>query len=441
MTKPSLPNAFIASVHAHFGDQIAERVLKAYEDEPSVAVRLNPRKATTHFNHEQRIPWTKAGFLLSERPNFAYDPHFHAGAYYVQDASSMVLDAILKELSPDKSGIYLDACAAPGGKSTVLLDYLDGQGILVANEVDDRRNSILQENLLKWGALNVATTKLDTSKLTALKGRVQLALIDAPCSGEGMFRKDPFAVEQWSPLLRAQCCATQNDILSNVAPLIKQGGFLVYATCTLNPDENEAQILKWMEQGFEPAQPELKEFQSYTVPATVGSTLIGHYLLPGISLGEGLFISVLRQTAQHRPVKQKRGSSGLKRSSQDPSPFNLPEGAQLFEESDGLFALSGYEHLEGIALERMRPGLPFIQIKGKNVLPLHGAAMIPSGDDAIALTKEESLRYLRREALSLPAESPKGWNLVSFEQIPLGWVKVLEQRANNYYPAWLRLRT
>lgn len=443
--KNEIPTRFIEKLQNHFGRVIADKTLSALSLKSSISVRVNPMKPTSQFDDQRAVPWSKNGHLLNERPPFALDPLFHAGSYYVQDSSSMILEAILQKIQPSREGLYLDVCAAPGGKSTILLDYLDDEGFLIANEVDPKRNAILRENILKWGRLNAGVTSLPARKFDELECAFDLILIDAPCSGEGMFRKDSFAVSQWSENLVEQCALTQKSILAELLPTLKEGGVLIYSTCTMNREENELQVQKLLDSGtVEPIEIDLSEFSDYLIEANVDNSVIGYYLLPGISTGEGLFISALKKTtaSAHEDRRKSRHSTPFQSADVEfQSAFpELPQNLVYWNLKGELHAVMQHEYIEALNLPFKMLGLPCYQMKGENVIPLHGLAMASNGLRAIELSEENSLQFLRKETISLPPNLPKGWCLVSYQNIHLGWVKIIDQRSNNYYPSWLRLR-
>ena len=212
---------------------------------PPVSIRLNPRKPREQ-DFQGPVPWSLYGRYLAQRPSFTFDPAFHAGAYYVQEASSMFLEqAFLQIGGSTEELIVLDLCAAPGGKSTHLLSLMSSDSVLVSNEVIRSRASILSENIQKWGHHNAVVTSSDPQYFTALDSLFDIVVVDAPCSGEGLFRKDPAAIGSWSPENIALCARRQQRILEDVWPAIKSGGYLIYATCTYNQQENE-ENLSWL---------------------------------------------------------------------------------------------------------------------------------------------------------------------------------------------------
>jgi len=446
----NLPKTYIDSLHAHFDSDLVNQILTGLGENRSVSVRVNPCKPIEINSEWKPVPWNENGYLLPERPAFSQDPLFHAGSYYVQDSSSMILSAVLKRLVLPENPLCLDACAAPGGKSTLVLDHLNGQGFLIANEIDEKRQSVLQENLLKWGRANHACSSLATSSFKNYDLRFDLAVVDAPCSGEGMFRKDSFAVEQWNEGLVASCTLTQREILDDLKEVIKEDGFLIYSTCTMNPHENEEQVIRLLESGdFSLATPPLAAYEEFLHTIWHNAEVLGHYLLPGISTGEGLFIAVLKKrTAELAPRTQKKRSKVLSLALSNPPEALVALVGRPFAPSIKVLGTStGYnivehgEFVEKTNLPIRRIGLPGFEIKGKSLVPDHGLAMMEASNSEIDLNTENALSYLRKETLSLPPEMKQEWAVVAFKGRQLGWIKNLGNRANNYYPYWLRLRS
>ncbi|MBR5638690.1 MAG: RsmB/NOP family class I SAM-dependent RNA methyltransferase, partial [Muribaculaceae bacterium] len=217
----------------------ARAMLQSIESgEPVISVRFNDAKGFVPPAALEMVPWCATGAYLSERPQFTFDPHFHAGSYYVQDASSMFIYHVIKKLI-SKPVNHLDLCAAPGGKTTAALQALPQGSVVVANEIVTPRAQVLRENIIKWGLDNCLVTNDSPKTLGRLENVFDIIAADVPCSGEGMFRKDEEAVSQWSPQLVAQCAARQREILRDIWPALKPGGLLIYSTCTYNLDENE----------------------------------------------------------------------------------------------------------------------------------------------------------------------------------------------------------
>jgi 16S rRNA C967 or C1407 C5-methylase (RsmB/RsmF family) len=338
----------------------------------------------------ERVPWCRHAYYLKQRPNFTMDPLFHAGCYYVQEASSMFLDEVLRQYSPlllEGSGEALDMCAAPGGKSTLLRAALPEDCVLYSNEPIRNRANILLENVTKWGYKNHIVTNNYPKDYRKSKMKFDLILCDVPCSGEGMFRKDEATIREWSPQNVEKCWQLQREIVDDAWKCLHEGGLLIYSTCTFNTKENEENIRYFLEQ-YEDME---------VVPIAIqpewnitGSLLEGfnepvYRFIPGISRGEGLFMAVLR----------KKGSL---------SPRPLQKERELKKVLEPPFLLEG----DG---ERLN-------------LPYH-----------------QAIAYLRGEALVLPEDTPRGIVEVSFMGYPLGQVKNIGTRANNLYPKEWRIRT
>ncbi len=282
------PAEFINGMRESLGPLRADRILSALSREPEVSVRVNPFKFSlgdlrTHFGAlaGDAVPWApEEGFYLNGRPSFTLDPLFHCGAYYVQEASSMYAGSLFEQALQHigrRTGLrVLDLCAAPGGKTTQLLSHLDETSLLVANEVVPARATVLAENVARWGCSNVAVTQSDPSAFPAMRAYFDVVVADAPCSGEGMFRKDERAVAEWSPDTVRLCAARQRRILGDVWPALMPGGFLIYSTCTFNRSEDEDNV-DWI-------CSELK-----------GSCLEMRHFYPGEDRGEGFFAALIRK--------------------------------------------------------------------------------------------------------------------------------------------------
>lgn len=450
---------------------------------PSVAIRLNPRKPGAAVPEGARpVPWHPRAFLLPERPDFTLDPAMHQGAYYVQDPSSMFVAEILRQLLPslpDRPRV-LDLCAAPGGKSTALADLLPDGSLLVSNEYDFRRAEILKENIIKWGYPWSVVTRGDTARFRSLPGFFDLVVVDAPCSGEGMMRKDPKAREQWSPALVEQCATLQEEILDNAAATLRPGGYLVYSTCTFNTAENERQTARLLGSGLfepvaintDPAWNILAESPLHPSPFSLNSLRF----LPGRVEGEGYTVAVLRKTGQAHPAtadhtapagKQRKAPREGNRPKSQPK---LPEAELLARvpaslrprlaviREGGIAAIPEAVHAPfqelARALDIIHAGVTIAEAKGRDYLPTQSLAMLaplnlkPSTLNqfpAFEVDTATALGYLRRQAVALPSEAPRGFLLLTHRPspaaspLPLGFVKNLGNRANNLYPAPWRI--
>jgi 16S rRNA C967 or C1407 C5-methylase (RsmB/RsmF family) len=238
MISNKLPIAFLDRMNLE--KEQLEAFLLALDAPTPTSIRLNTQKSCELFAFEESIPWTLSGKYLKERISFTLDPQFHAGCYYVQEASSMLLEEAFKQIFASNQHLtILDLCAAPGGKSTHLLNLASSDSILVANEVISSRNSTLQYNIAKWGNANCIVTQNKPADFSSFKKMFDLIVIDAPCSGEGMFRKDPNSINEWSIENVEICSARQTDILDSILPCLKDGGILIYSTCTYEQIEND----------------------------------------------------------------------------------------------------------------------------------------------------------------------------------------------------------
>ena len=445
MVEKLIPESFHDNLKIHFNPEVVQKVLDGLNSKPSISVRNNPNKIEPNYFEGATVPWSEYGITLSERPLFSHDPLFHAGCYYVKDSSSMILEYVLKQLSFDlDNGILgLDMCAAPGGKTLIASDFIGDDGLLLSNEIEGKRNAILRENVLKWGRSNVMVTQLKSSMFSDFEGIFDLIILDAPCSGEGMFRKDSYAIEQWSESLISQCQSTQTALLNDLIPTIKSGGYLIYSTCTMNPKENENQVSSLLKKGFELVDLNLEKFNNYLVPGIKDEKIHGYYLLPGISTGEGLFISALKKTEQARTchIKSMNFQSITKDVESLLSPIQM---THKWQPDQILFALNDPKEVSNRIPNDWRlkwAGIPIAEQKGKLLLPYHGLAMHPSAKPDIYLDREEALNYLRKERISAVAKNNDSWQKVGYKGHCLGWVKQVPGRWNNYYPSNYRLRT
>jgi len=380
-----LPADFVSRTKPLLGDEW-EAFENALQAESPVSIRLNPAKIFPNEKLEildlaaDIVPWASHAYYLKERPVFTLDPLFHAGCYYVQEASSMYLETIVKQYITEPV-TALDLCAAPGGKSTHLLSILPKDSRLIANEVIRSRVNILSENLTKWGCPNAVATNNDSRELGRNTGFFDFILIDAPCSGEGMFRKDRKAIHEWSVEHVKLCAERQRRIVADCWNGLKTNGLLIYSTCTYNREENEENI-EWIVKELGADILETKRFW------------------PHRSQGEGFFIAALRKTSDNESAVVKTANK-----------FRLWETAS----------------------NTIRPGQP----QHDWAMSIHPTVDFPSWE----VDKSTALNYLRREALTnCPSNLPKGYLLVTYKNHPLGFVKNIGNRANNLYPQEWRIR-
>ncbi len=445
--KPPLPEGFIEEIRDIPGID-HEMLFAALDGNPSVGVRTNSRKDCGDlFAGAAPVPWCRSGFYLDQRPKFTLMPELHAGGFYVQDPSSMILRTITEMICGGKPSVVIDFCASPGGKTTAAIDALPDGSVVIANEFEPSRVGALKENITKWGYPGVAVTNAPTSAFRSLSERADIAIVDAPCSGEGMMRKDPDARKQWSPALVEQCARLQRDILADAAETVRPGGYLVYSTCTFNTAENE-KMLDFIgdELGLESFDTGIAEAFGISSGFSARPAL---RFMPHITRGEGLFAGVFR----------KPGSSPLTVSERltRPGKRNLAEGHHLLDRPEGYefstignksFAVPGkLANLLSMLPKKTRiscSGVELGETKGKDFIPSPSLALscaLKRGVyPEVSLSREEALAFLRREVITLPSSTEKGFCLICYGGLPLGWAKNIGNRANNLFPQAWRIR-
>ncbi len=430
---------FIESINAISslqGGEVLHGLTDALSDTAATtAVRVNRHKGIKMPNGVSAIEWAgDCGFLIpGERPRFTLDTALHQGLYYVQDPSSMIISDIVKRLSHDLGPIvYIDACAAPGGKTTAAIDSLPEGSLVIANEYDRRRAEILRENIIKWGYPSAVVSRGDTSRFSRLKEIAHIISADVPCSGEGMMRKDSEAAEQWTPGLVQSCASLQRQIISNLWHTLRPGGFLIYSTCTFNLAENERNV-EWIIDNFDAKPIDLDLAHNGIAPA-IDSAIPCARFIPGRINGEGLFVAVLQKTGT-LPAPLSADLSRLQVKTPQ-SVISIPrQWKQLIERLDR-------------ELDIMLKGVEIATLKGRDMVIAHQYVMstLMSFDNpqiAISGSCEvdypNAIAYLRGEAIKIDA--PRGIIVLTHKGYPLGAVKNLGNRANNLYPQPWQIRT
>ena len=374
------------------GEERLNRFLGAFDEEAPTSIRINPRKIPQKNNRPSvtPVPWCAEGCYLEDRPQFTFDPFFHAGCYYVQEAASMFVTHVVRSLLPScfPTGPIeaLDMCAAPGGKSTALRTVLPEGSLLVSNEPIPTRAQILLENITKWGWSDSIVTNNYPRDFRKAKTTFDLILCDVPCSGEGMFRRDPATISEWSLQNVEKCWRLQREIVADAWECLAPGGILIYSTCTFNTKENEENV-RWIMENYDAEVLEIPTDPSWNI---IGSLLSGfdapvYRFIPGITQSEGLFMAVFKKRGVRNVLRQKN--------------------------------LQKMQGLKDISLD------------------------IPQSTFRIELSYSEALKYLRGEALILPADTPRGIVNVTYRGITLGPVKNIGNRANNLYPKAWRIKT
>lgn len=417
---------------------------EAHRSVPPTSIRLNPFKPAGLSVEHTPIPWSKHGYYLTARPSFTFDPQFHAGTYYVQEASSQLLEPILSAGTDLTQPLrVLDLCAAPGGKSTHLLSLLSENSLLVSNEVIRSRARILQDNLDKWGCPNVIVTQEDPSVLGCLNSFFDVIVVDAPCSGSGLFRKDREAISHWSPAAVDHCAGRQQRILKDIWPALKEGGLLLYSTCSYSRQEDE-DLVQWILSTFD-AHLQVPDFPSAW---GITRTELGYRCWPHLMKGEGFFVSAIQKKSSETPLTTKTRFSIGKLSGEQRKVLM------------GWWKQDDCEWLEGKEGWRAFPSLllPDLSILSMFCQPLQIGTQVGSWshsdfipDHALALSQyrhpsiprleldlEESIRYLQRGTLERSGLE-KGWQLATYQGHVMGWIKSLGNRLNNYYPTHLRI--
>ncbi len=449
MPVPFLPEAFSESIQSLLGPSWDD-FLNAMASPSPVSIRYNPFKKLNRQENFEKVKWCYDGVYLPERPVFTLDPAFHAGAYYVQEASSMLIEAAVRQLVDLNAPLrMLDLAAAPGGKSTLLASLISPESLLVANEVIRNRYQTLRYNLIKWGLPNLVTSNHDSREFGMLEGWFDVVLLDAPCSGEGLFRKDPEAVQEWSPDHVRFCASRQKRILADAAGLVRPGGIVLYSTCTYNALENAGNAA-WF----------CREFGFEHIPLAfpddwgIQTQEMGCQCFPHLVKGEGFFLAALRRQPGGGTSTINPKPSGVPAWSPLPgkwkdlakSCLKLPEAFAFYVNEDLTIraipkALEEQVMTASFALKRSHWGLEIGQIKGKDFIPSPALALSTSISSAfpfVETSKQTALRFLKKEQVELPG-APNGWNLVRYQGLNLGWAKIMDRRVNNYYPKEWRI--
>ena len=452
-----LPQEFTTYTRALMGDELYEKLHAALDQEPPVSLRLNPFKTingeTEVCNVDEGVAWSDNGYYLSGRPNFTFDPLFHAGAYYVQEASSMFVAWIVKQLIHSPITM-LDLCAAPGGKSTALRCVLPQGCLLFCNEPITQRASILAENVQKFGHPDMVVTSNFASDYRKSGLQFDAILADVPCSGEGMFRKDAGAIAEWSETNVELCWRLQREIIADIWPCLKPGGLLIYSTCTFNDKENERNV-EWIAQELG-AVPDLPSIPSeWNITRSIGSDLPACRFIPGVSKGEGLFLCVLRKSLEHdiaHEEKRKRTPKSMAQKNKLPEMpqwLNADLAFDTRQINGNIHAIpSQWTNLfdkASTALRIVHAGVALATPKGKDLVPhpalAHSIALNTNAFNKCELDYKSAIAFLRREAITLTPETPRGYVLVTYQGMPLGFVKNIGNRANNLYPQEWRIKS
>jgi 16S rRNA C967 or C1407 C5-methylase (RsmB/RsmF family)/NOL1/NOP2/fmu family ribosome biogenesis protein len=450
--KTDLPLAFCERIRQQFSTEASE-LLNALNNDVQSSVHSIPYRSFQPKGTP--VPWFENGTILPEKPTFTLDPLFHSGCYYPQESSSMVVGWILQQLElPNKDLRFLDACAAPGGKSLLLSHFLHNKGVLIANEIHKTRHSILRENLSRCALPNFLTSPSTAEKLGCLTSYFDVVLVDAPCSGEGMFRKDEQAREEWSEENVLLCEARQKNILAHIAPTVRQGGYLIYSTCTFSPQENEDMIAQLTVNGdWEKVRFTLPA--SWCIRSVDQPSFFGMQFLPHQVPGEGFFVTVLRKRKVEEKVhlhsfgKKHRLYWNDLRAAQRKElekwlATDIPFPLFINEHNEVHLCPTHKEEIEeiGFHIGISQVGIGIGKFMRDEFIPDHGLAIsrfYSPNVHSVELGLEEARSYLRREEFSFTSNH-EGWAVATYQHQPLGWLKMLKNRINNYYPKELRIK-
>ncbi len=445
-----LPESFVERLYAELPTEAEALLEKISEAKPPVSIRLNTAKAgQLNLPLGKKVPWTDTAYYLTERPVFTLDPAFHAGAYYVQEASSMFLEQVVKQLPQINS--ILDLCAAPGGKSTLLLGCLPDDGVLLANEILPNRAAVLAENLTKWGDSRVLVTNNKPADFMKTALQFDLVVCDAPCSGEGLFRRDPEAMKEWSAGSPAKCALRQQEIVATAMQLVKPGGFFIYSTCTYAVAENEAIVHELLEAGSLPGNVDVDAAWGFIDSADLGLTRLRNCMyraMPHRVNGEGFFLAVL-----HKPVEEEGCAKIIKMPTFRITDSNVPffdagilSKFMIVRIKDNQFAwteaVKGIFERSGGKLHYLKTGIKLGKWQGSVFVPDHEAAILDetiTDVSIVSLAKEEALWYLSRLPFFI-RQATIGWQIVSFDGHKLGWIQQLADESRNCYPQAWRIR-
>lgn len=446
----AVPSALIQSLQSATGFHHEAFEAVHASGKQIVSIRLNPSKPFdySHLPISESVLWCENGKYLTERPFFTFDPFLHAGAYYVQEASSMFLWQAIQQLVPITTGKkVLDLCAAPGGKSTLLASYFT-DGLVIANEVIKNRANILVENCSKWGAGHLLVTNNDPSHFQSLPEYFDVLVIDAPCSGSGLFRKDPEAVQEWSEANVALCSQRQQRILVDAIPCLAENGILIYSTCSYSEAEDEV-ICDWLtdEMGMESLPLSIEKSWGIVKTNAPIHGAVGYRFYPDQVKGEGFFLACFRKktTGYSNKLKLKALTMTSKAQVQQlESHISLPENLSFFDQNEGIRAIET-QWLKDLCilashLYIKKAGIEIASLKGKDIVPSHELALsgwFLGGFPSEELDLENALLYLKRKEYRV--EGQKGWNLMRYGGRSIGWAKILPNRINNYYPAEWRI--
>lgn len=461
-----IPKDFLETSVSIFGRE-SEEFLASLDSEPSLGIHINAEKmqktGVVIPDNAERVEWTSNGFYLKSRPRFTFDPFLHAGAYYVEEPSSMFVEKALNYIQKDiRIDRALDLCAAPGGKSIMIRNSMKG-GLLVSNEPLSKRAAVLTENLAKWGNPDIIVTSDFPEAFDRLTGFFDLIATDVPCSGEGMFRKDETARSEWSKANVENCVQRQRDILRTIWPTLRKGGYIIYSTCTFNRREDEENVLFIAnELGAEIINLET-DADWHICGDTTGRNMPVYHFFPHKTRGEGFFLALLKKTSDTPPAENRK-SKKKKPETVSADGFaewiNSKENFDFHKSKDGITALrkafaDDYAAISeklnvicaGVRVctekpakfsnSARKPKPQFVPAPGLALSSCLNRKAFPD----ISLNYSDAIKFLRGESIPPTVYAPRGWVTVSYRNLPLGFANNVGSRLNNSYPPAWRIRS
>ena len=455
---PQLPEKFVATLTAELGAEECQALCAALDTPATVAIRLHPDKPSTAADGARPIAWSDGGYYLDERPSFTTDPAFHAGAYYVQEPSSQFVGYLLRPIIERTPRLrLLDLCAAPGGKSTLYSSLVGCDGLVVANEINRQRAAVLADNVRKWGVGNVAVTNNDPAHFAGFEQWFDVVAVDAPCSGEGMFRKTPEARDEWNDGSAAMCADRQLKILQDIWPTLRADGTIIYSTCTFNRTEDEGlleRFSEWVGEDELEAADEVVVGDDWGIVCSRIGVWQTFRFMPHRAEGEGFFAAIARKSSNaggksRNPKSRKtifsapdkKSVTELERWVKEPKHMKW---TAINDTYYGYYA-SHADDMRVLAesMTVIHSGVCMGQIFKGKLKPEHSLAMFTglntSAIPTVEVSREMALDYLRRGDIGVTEQMVEGINLLCYEGLPLGWIKRVGNRSNNLYPNSLRI--
>ncbi len=439
-----LPELFISQLRDLLPDEWQALADAITSSDPSVAVRVNATRGVSVPDRARRVPWCGQGYYLDNRPSFTFDTDWHAGRYYVQDASSMFIAHVIDSLIHEPVR-YLDLCAAPGGKTTAAIQALPQRSMIVANEIVPPRARVLGDNVVRWGNSRCVVTSNAPAQVGKLNSFFDVIATDVPCSGEGMMRKDDEAVAQWTPALVEQCAQRQREILTDVWPALRPGGLLIYSTCTYNRQENE-QMADFIVNELGATSLEVPVEPDWNIHPAIGSDICCYRFMPHRVDGEGLFMAVFRKDGEAPCQSIRTKEKNTKKADEiGKNWLDSPNDYMIGQQGDLCIAvpvdIRGEVAALRASLNVLHAGVELATVMGRKTVPHHALAMSTArATDAFSVCEVDyttALRYLRGESITV--DGPRGYVLIAHEGAVLGFANNLGNRANNLYPKPLRI--